>query len=348
MRLSHWPARWKQRRRVIYYRPRPEEREKYDGKHWFPLGRTEQEAFTTWFRMQDGIVVPRSINDAVALYQGSKKYLKLATSTRKDYDRALSDIRETFGHMRPQDLMPSDVYQWMATKPDVTANRQRVVLKNVMQICVKHGPLMRNPVKEVERNTEEPRDRYVEDWEIDAFINHGCTPFLKAYVVLKYITGLRQAQMLALRVSDWDGAELYGASVKRGRAAEYFGQGLKEAVESAMAVRKGKFQSIYIFSTRRGRQYTGDGFRSLWQYAMWKYLAWVVAEKEAELGRKLTAAEASAIKEEHHFTEHDIRAKTGSDSEDLPSAQARLQHQNASTTKRVYRRKPAKVKVLKR
>lgn len=327
MRLPHWPARWNQRGRTIYYRPRPEEREKYGGKQWYPLGRTEQEAFVTWFRLQDGVIVPRSISDAVAIYQGSDRYLKLAEKTRKDYDRALKDIRQVFGHMRPQDLLPSDVYQWMGSKPNVTANRYRAVLLNVMKICVQHGALDRNPVREVDQNPEEARDRYVEDVEVDAFLEH-CTPLLKAYVRLKLLTGLRQAQLLELKVGDWNAEEgtLRAPGKKKGRSAIYSGEGLQEAVEAALAVRKGKFQSMYLFSTRRGQQYTGDGFRALWQYAMSKY---VVAGGE-------------------RFTEHDLRAKVASDSEDLDVAQARLGHQSRSTTNRVYRRAPSKVEVLKR
>ena len=98
--------------------------------------------------------------------------------------------------MRPQDLLPSDVYQWMGRKPTVTANRYRAVLLNVMKVCVKHGALDRNPIREVDQNPEEPRERYVEDAEVDAFLK-CCTPLLTAYVKLKLITGLRQGQLLA-------------------------------------------------------------------------------------------------------------------------------------------------------
>src|SRR5690606_26983356 len=107
MRLPHWPARWKQRRRVIYYRPRPEERERFGGKHWYPLGKTEAEAFATWYRLQTGVVVPRSIREAIGIYKASDRYARLADRTRRDYDRALADIDEVFGHMRPQDVLPA-------------------------------------------------------------------------------------------------------------------------------------------------------------------------------------------------------------------------------------------------
>lgn len=43
------------------------------------------------------------------------------------------------------------------------------------------------------------------------------------------------------------------------------------------------------------------------------------------------------------FTEHDIRAKVGSDAESVEKARALLQHADARTTLRVYRRKPERV-----
>jgi hypothetical protein len=46
------------------------------------------------------------------------------------------------------------------------------------------------------------------------------------------------------------------------------------------------------------------------------------------------------------FAENDLRAKVASDSADLATGSARLGHQSEQTTKRVYRRKPVKAKVL--
>lgn len=43
------------------------------------------------------------------------------------------------------------------------------------------------------------------------------------------------------------------------------------------------------------------------------------------------------------FTEHDLRAKVGSDAESLEKARALLQHADARTTQRIYRRKPERV-----
>ena len=195
-----------------------------------------------------------------------------------------------------------------------------------MTCCVRWGVLDRNLVREVKRNQEKPRDRYVSDDEVDKFLTQ-CGPMLRAYVELKLLTGLRQGQILALKLSDWDGHRLTVPAAKGGRTVVYSGDGLKEALEEAFAIRKGRsLRSVYIFSTRSGRPYTGDGFRSIWQRAMKKYM---------ESGGE-------------RFTDHDLRAKVASDSESLAAAQTRLGHQSSQLTNRVYRRKPAEISVLER
>lgn len=357
MRLPHWPPRWKQRGRTIYYRTKPDDRAKFDGKHWYPLGRTEADAFAAWFRMQDGIIVPRSIREAIAVYVGSDRYLKLAPKTRREYDRAITRLRDVFGHMRPQDVIPADMYQYMKRRPATTANRERAVMLNIMQVCVEHGAITRNPIREVAQNAEEARDRYVTDAEVTAFLVH-CTELLRAYVKLKLMTGIRQGQMLGLKLSDWDPVSrtLCVPGRKRGRDALYRAgcacpncgadvphratrcnqcestfteqlDPLASAIEACTAVRKRQtVRSLNLFATRRGEQYTGDGFRCLWQYAMAKYV------------------KAGGVR----FTEHDLRAKVASDSETIDAAQDRLQHQSRTTTNRVYRRGPRAVAVLER
>ncbi len=47
------------------------------------------------------------------------------------------------------------------------------------------------------------------------------------------------------------------------------------------------------------------------------------------------------------FTEHDLRAKVGSDAESLERAQQLLAHADSSTTKRIYRRKIEAIKPTK-
>lgn len=85
----------------------------------------------------------------------------------------------------------------------------------------------------------------------------------------------------------------------------------------------------FLFSNRRGKGYfneaTGlcNGWDSIWQRFMDRILA--------------------ETKVQERFTEHDLRAKVGSDAASLEKARALLQHADARTTARVYRRKPERV-----
>jgi integrase len=87
--------------------------------------------------------------------------------------------------------------------------------------------------------------------------------------------------------------------------------------------------SPFLFCNRRGKGYfnetTGlcNGWDSMWQQFMDRVLA--------------------ETKVQERFTEHDLRAKVGSDAASLEKARALLQHADARTTARVYRRKPERV-----
>jgi integrase len=100
-----------------------------------------------------------------------------------------------------------------------------------------------------------------------------------------------------------------------------------DAVKVALAVRPAL--SPFLFCNRRGEGYfnekTGlcNGWDSIWQ----RFMERVLAET------KVTA----------RFTEHDLRAKVGSDAGSLERARALLQHADVRTTDRVYRRKPERV-----
>lgn len=168
--------------------------------------------------------------------------------------------------------------------------------------------------------------------ELSRFLETA-TPFIAAWVQLKIITGLRQGQLRQLHASAWDSKRLTVKGSKKGRDVifeDHDGSNeLELAIDSVMNVRSSrKVGSVYMFPNRKGSMYTDNGFRNLWQYAMSSYLA---AYPDAE-----------------RFTEHDLRAKLVSDSEDSLIAQKRVGHRQLSTTQGIYERKPKVVSVLKR
>jgi len=267
----------------------------------------------------------RTLGEAMDAYLASSRFQLLARRTQHDYERAIVRLRRAFGHLPPDAWRPSAGYAYLEAQPgNVQANRDLSVLSNVMRVCVRAGVVDRNLVKEVEKNREQARTRYVTDTELAAFLAR-CNPKLKAWVGLKMLTGLRQGQLRALQVSDWRGDELWGPKAKGGRTLVFKGPGLADAVAEVMRTHHGEApRSAYLLCTRQGNQYTADGFRAIWQRAM---------RKHTDHGWE-------------RFTEHDLRAKVASDSESLHLAQARMGHQTPNTTSRVYRRGPQVVSVL--
>lgn len=321
-RLDHWPARWTTRAGSIYYRTTTADRGRFDGRTWFRLGRTEAEAWRTWHERLPELAAPRTIRDVIERYRVAR-LPALAAPTRRQYSAALVLLDAVFGGMAPRSLLPVHCYDYRARRPRVAGNRELAVLSAVMSYAVELGAVDRNLVREVRRNPEPPRRRFVEDHEVAAFLA-GASPFLRAYVRLKLLTGIRQGQLLALRLSDWDGERLRVEPTKGGRETYYQGDGLEEAVAEVLALRRGAaLRSVYLFATRQGQRYTGDGFRSIWQRAMRRYVA------------------AGGVA----YTEHDLRAKVAS--EDPANAMERLQHRSPAMVRTVYNRKPAEVHVLR-
>jgi len=327
VKKSGWPARWEQRGNRIMYRTTKAQREQHGWPLRLKLGYDETEAYRTYYQlMGKGIVVPRTIGDAINIYIASDKFACLKPKTQIEYRRSLKRLGAMFGDIAPGDWLPKFGYDYLEATTDspVQANRDLATFSNVMKVCVRAGVIARNLVGEVERNRESPRDRYVSDDELAAFLTH-CSPKLKLWFDLKLLTGLRQGQMRALRMSDWRDGELWVPAAKRGRNNVYGGPGLAQTVKAIVDEYHGETpRSIWLFCTRSGTQYSSSGIQSIWVRAMRKHV------------------EAGGLA----FTEHDVRAKVGSDSGSLAEAQERLAHQSASTTNRVYRRGPQRVSVL--
>lgn len=318
MRSDHWPKRWTRKNGAIYYVVPPADRHRWDGKSWYRLGGTEVEAWREWFaRTEAPEGAPTTLSQAIIRYR-AEVLPSLASSTQRQYGALLVRIDGGFGHMRPRDIKPAMIYAARDRMAPVQGNRMVAVLSALLSACVRWGALDSNPCHQVRRTTEKPRRRYVTDEELAAFLE-GSTPLIRAWVGLKVCTGLRQGMMLALDESMWSGNELFVSGAKGGMDAVFYGGALPEAIDAVLSLPHPRTGPM--FRNRNGERYTPSGFRALWQYAMTKHV-----ERGGE-----------------RFTEHDLRAKVASDTEDVAEAQKRMQHRSASMTMRVYRRRPERV-----
>lgn len=250
----------------------------------------------------------------------------LEPRTQKDYRRHLLVLRRHFGHMLPNDMQPRDVGQFLdVQKGKIQRNRMVAVLSAVCSKAVGRWYVMeRNPCQNVERNPSKPRDRAVTNDEFAAVYKlHG--PRMQIAMDLALLTGQRQGDLLKLT---WRQVTPAGVEFRQGKTGKRLLVEMSPALEAVLARARAILPHLpreHVLRRRDGQPYSENGFRAIWQRVMRKY------------------AKAGGPR----FTFHDLRAKSGSDSETIQAAYERLGHTSMSMTRRVYDRGVRKVKPLK-
>lgn len=232
-----------------------------------------------------------------------------------------------------------------------TYNLAHEVLSHMFTKALQWGLIKSHPMSggQVQKFSLPPRNRYVEDWEVREFLSVA-SPFLISYVKLKGLTGLDKGDMLSILTSGIGPLGLTVAarkktSPKSGSGRERFfpfkdekghTTGVEEALEEVLSLEGRPGSSKYLFCTTRGKNRgspyvkengTTNGFDSIWQRTMARAL------EETKLTKR--------------FTEHDLRAKVGSDAVSDEDAQRQLDHASIRTTRNVYRRKAVTMPVAK-
>lgn len=333
------PRRWRARARAdgsvtYYYQVPPGMEHAWDGKQTFTLGHNLAEAHAEFARrIGRPAIDARTIGDLLDRYAAEVVPGK-AAKTRVDNARHLGRLRKVFGAMPLSSIKPRHVYMYVDKRgARIAAHREIEVLSHAYTKAIEWGLLDRHPFKgQVRLQGETARERYVEDWEIQAALSlpsvrdKGSVRAVHAYIRLKLLTGLRRSDLLQLRMADLRADGVHVTSSKTGKRQIFaWTDARRAAVEMAKSARPVDL-SPWLFCNRRGESYwdeaTGEprGWKSMWQ----RFMARVLAETE--------------VKEP--FTDHDLRRKVGSDQESLEAARRLLGHTDSRTTLRVYRVKP--------
>lgn len=311
----HLPPRMQLKRGVYYHTPY------IDGKvRWRSLGRDYGDALRQWAEAEGERVRPgQAVSEAIDRYM-IDALPKLAERTQKDYMRSLGILRQVYGEMRLDEVRPAHVAQMLdRASSKVAANRHVAVLSAVFRNAVRWGWVDKNPCRGVSRNQEKPRDRYVEDAELNAAIE-AAPKALSLAIQFAYLTALDLSDMIALRHTDIkqrDGQRVIeSARGKTGRKVTVLLTPALEEIVTETRRCKDRPASVYIFPNRQGQQYTPDGFKSVWQSFKrragvdwrWKDLrAKALTDVSRERGRD--AAQALAAHASGNTTEVYIRAR---------------------------------------
>ena len=330
------PKRWRHYHGAYFYAVPKGLEHLWDGKRQFRLGDNLTEAYRVWASRLELHSDARTIGELLERYTIEILPTK-AAKTQATYLPSIKSLTAVFGKMPISALEPMDVYKYRDKRGKtsrVQANHDIGVLSTVYTTAVEWGLCRHNPIiGNVKKLPVKPRDRYVEDWEVEEALTVA-SPFIRRYVRIKILTGLRKTDLLSVKFEhlEADGIHVVPAKTKntsRKHLIIEWTEELRNAVDDA---RKASKSSIWLFSTREGKSYvneagTPSGFNSVWQ----RFMAKVLAKTKVKI----------------RFTEHDLRAKTGSDVDDIGKAQSLLAHADPATTRRIYRRKAERVKPLR-
>lgn len=292
-----------------------------DGKqHWLRLGGDYGEALRKYAELVGEAHEPAgTVAEALAKYL-SLRHDKLKPETRKGYARSAKRIIPVFGALALDELKREHIYKYLTERGNVAANRDRALLSAMYTHLLNAGEFRGDhPCKGMHfRNAEQPRQRYVTDAELTAII--AALPRRLAQMAhWSYLTGMRQADVLALRITQANEDGVIYKPSKGGKPILIeWTDDLREVWKAAKGDRIG---SQPLFPTRDGKHYTADSFHSTWQ-------RWRV---------KLPVDDLKW---------HDLRRKTGSDSASDADAAQRLGHSDEKVTRKHYRAKPTAVTPL--
>ena len=334
------PKRWQSKHGAYYYHVPESMKHKWDGKTLFRLGKTLPEAYKEWARRLEIIDQAKTVNELLDRY-ALEIIPDKAVKTQHENTRYLPKIRTYFGHMNIEDIEPHHIYRYLDERgrkkngeggPSI-AKKEMLMLSHAYTKAVMWGYVKKHPFKgEVEYGGEKGRDRYVENWELDCFLSlkekrkKDPTKMIQAYTNLKILTGLRKQDLLSMKVSQFTEVGIEVDLIKTGDEITIdWTPNLRAAVDYALSVRP--FDIVpHVFCNRDGRSYYNSdkayacsGFDSIWG----RYMDRVIEDTDLE----------------ERFTEHDLRAKTASDLEDIAHAQKLLAHSSVEMTRKYIRKR---------
>ena len=122
-----------------------------------------------------------------------------ASRTQEDYRAYCAKLKHGLGHMLPDEIAITDLYEYHnARKAPTRANREITVLGVIYRHAIRWRAATRTPVTGFLFAEERSRERLVSNRERRLFARHFCPDWLRAYILLKYLTGRRQGEMLKL------------------------------------------------------------------------------------------------------------------------------------------------------
>lgn len=190
---------------------------------------------------------------------------KKSPKTQRENRYQIKPLRIVFGHMRPQDIKPKDLYAYLSKRSQrglTQANREFELLSHCLTKAVEWGVIDANPARHVRRDGYRPvkRDRYVTDEEF-LLVHSVASPMVQIAMELALLTGLRRGDLLGLARDNLTDQGIAVRTSKTGKPLLIeWSPALRDVVSRAKTLPPHVRQ--HLIANRRGKRYTGHGFSS--------------------------------------------------------------------------------------
>ena len=279
---------------------------------WTNLGGRYPDALREWAKLEGALCKARTVAQAIERYL-TERGPELADKTLSNYRSTQRRLNEWCGSVYLDELTRQDVRTWLhARTAPISANRDKALLSAAYAYAVECGWCNENPARGVRRRREKPRERFASAAEQQALLD-AAPPLWRALLTVELLTGMRQGEIRTLRRDHItnEGIELFRPKTGKATLIEW-SPTLRAAIDAALKAHPPRRPSVYVFPTRTGGPYSGDGFRTMF-------------------ARLRQAAGVSGLE----F--RDLRRTAANESPSLDEARDLLGHLSTETTSRVYR-----------
>jgi len=240
-----------------------------------------------------------------------------APRSYEDNKSQIKNLLPVFGPMDPSLIKPHHIARYLdirGQKAPTRANLEKALLSHIFTMGMRWGIVDSNPCRGVHKNKVEKRDRLITDDEFNLVWSKS-NRTIRCLMDLGYITAQRIGDLLEIRLKDISSDGIYFKQNKTGkRLLVSMSPDLQAVINRCRRIHS-KVKGLTLFHNRVGKQYTYDGFDSMWQ----------LSKKKAKV-------------EDFHF--HDIRAKAITDASKLGiDAQLLAGHATAAMTAHYIKRR---------
>ena len=234
---------------------------------WIPLGRDLDKAKLLWCDL-DGGEPQTGMTALIHRYMVEVAPLK-AKRTYADNKTESVRLLAVFGKMNPRDIKPHHVARYLDLRGQEAperANREKALLSHVFTMGMRWGILDSNPCKGVHRNKEGKRDRYISDEEFKAVWTKANLT-IRCLMDIAYLTAQRIGDLLDIGMRDITKDGILFDQNKTGKKLLIgMNSDLQAVIDRSRRIHP-TVKGLTLFHTRKGKQYTYDGFDSMFQNA---------------------------------------------------------------------------------